>query len=331
MGERPPDGGQRLLHAACWDAAAVRDDVQAYGMEHLGDPSGVLVMDETGVRKTGSTSVGVARQDSGTAGRRETCPRGVFLASASPRGHTLLDRSRSRPQEWSADRVRRHAAGVPDGLALATTGALATARLQRAFDTGVPTAWVAGDEGGGTDGARRPWLPAPQRPHVLAVARSHMVGRGWVQVRVDAVLAEVPADAWGRIEVAQGRKGRRVYAWARARRPDATAAGAAQWLLVRRSVSEPAAVASERAFGPAEVSLAEVARVASTRGIIEARVERAQGAVGLDQSEGRRWDAWHRHITLCRLAHAYREVTRAQAHGSSAAALAADHKGVPAP
>ena len=36
----------------------------------------------------------------------------------------------------------------------------------------------------------------------------------------------------------------------------------------------------------------------------------ANGEVGLDHYEVRRWDAWHRHITLCLLAHAFLVVTR---------------------
>src|SRR5688572_31292858 len=43
IGEAGPQGVQRLLNAARWDAEAVRDDLRAYVIEHLGDePSGVL-------------------------------------------------------------------------------------------------------------------------------------------------------------------------------------------------------------------------------------------------------------------------------------------------
>src|SRR5215210_8699764 len=73
LGERSPDGVQRLLRTARWDADAVRDDLAAYVVEHLGDPDAVLVIDETGLLKKGSKSVGVARQYSGTAGRIENC------------------------------------------------------------------------------------------------------------------------------------------------------------------------------------------------------------------------------------------------------------------
>ena len=60
--------------------------------ERLGDVGGVLVVDETGFLKKGTTSVGVQRQYSGTAGRIENCQVGVFLAYAGPSGHALIDR-----------------------------------------------------------------------------------------------------------------------------------------------------------------------------------------------------------------------------------------------
>src|SRR5947209_19331797 len=55
-GEATPDGMQRLLAQADWDADAVRDDLRAYVLEHLRDPDGVLVVDETGFLKKGTKS-----------------------------------------------------------------------------------------------------------------------------------------------------------------------------------------------------------------------------------------------------------------------------------
>jgi SRSO17 transposase len=91
-GEDTPDGMQRLLNEAVWDADAVRDDLRDYVRDHLGDPDGVLVIDETGFLKKGVKSAGVQRQYSGTAGRVENCQLGVFLAYASVHGRTLIDR-----------------------------------------------------------------------------------------------------------------------------------------------------------------------------------------------------------------------------------------------
>lgn len=68
-GEATPDGMQRLLNTAKWDADQVRDDLQQYILTHLADPQAVLVIDETGFVKKGSKSARVAPQYSGTVGR----------------------------------------------------------------------------------------------------------------------------------------------------------------------------------------------------------------------------------------------------------------------
>ncbi|WP_327230558.1 transposase [Streptomyces murinus] len=59
-------------------AGALRDDLQAYVAEQLGQADGVLDLDDTGFVKKGTTSAGVQRQYSGTAGRTENCQIGVF-------------------------------------------------------------------------------------------------------------------------------------------------------------------------------------------------------------------------------------------------------------
>src|ERR671916_2698867 len=74
-GDATPDGVQDFLSRVRWDADAVRDDLRAYVVEHLGDPEAVLVLDETGFLKKGNKSVGVKRQYSGTAGRIRGLPK----------------------------------------------------------------------------------------------------------------------------------------------------------------------------------------------------------------------------------------------------------------
>ena len=48
-------------------------------IEQIGDPTGGLILDETGFVKKGTHSVGVARQCSDTVGRVENCQIGVKL------------------------------------------------------------------------------------------------------------------------------------------------------------------------------------------------------------------------------------------------------------
>lgn len=92
MGETTPDGVQHLLERAQWDADAARDVLRDYVVEQVGDPDGVLIVDETGFVKKGTHSVGVQRQYSGTAGRIENSQIGVFLCYAGAGGSAFIDR-----------------------------------------------------------------------------------------------------------------------------------------------------------------------------------------------------------------------------------------------
>jgi SRSO17 transposase len=112
-GDRTPDGVQDFLSRAQWDADAVRDDLRAYVMEHLGDGGAVLVLDETGFLKKGTKSAGVGRQYSGTAGRIENCQIGVFLGYAGRAGQALIDRALYLPADWAKDADRRCEARIP--------------------------------------------------------------------------------------------------------------------------------------------------------------------------------------------------------------------------
>src|SRR4051812_31807888 len=115
IGETDPQGVQRLLNSARWDADLVRDDLREYVLEHLGDEqSGVLIADETGFSKKGQKSVGVARQYTGTAGDTVNCQVGVFLAYASNKGTAFIDRALYLPEEWANDPKRRAEAGIPE-------------------------------------------------------------------------------------------------------------------------------------------------------------------------------------------------------------------------
>src|SRR5436853_7294882 len=151
-GDASPDGMQEFLARVHWDADALRDDLRAYVIEHLGDDDAVLVLEETGFLKTGTKSAGVHRQSSGTAGRIENCQIGVFLGYASRHGRALIDRALYLPQGWAGDAGRRAGAGVPAAVAFATKPKLGRAMLERALDAGAPCAWVEVDTVFGADG-----------------------------------------------------------------------------------------------------------------------------------------------------------------------------------
>ena len=317
-GATTPDGVQRLLATAHWDADQVRDDLRCYVVEHLGDPDAVLVIDETGFLKKGTKSVGVKRQSSGTAGRTENCQIGVFLAYASPHGRTFLDRELYLPQEWAADPARREEAGVPETVTFATKPKMARQMLKRTLDAGIPAGWVTADSVSGADYHLRQDVVKRQLRYVLGVTSTQSL---WVWDQgaprhrpIRDVVQRIAADGWTRLSAGDGAKGPRMYDWAWGQiREAAVQAGWGAWWLARRSLSDPTEIAYYLACAPAETTLASLVQVAGTRWAVEETVETGKGEVGLDQDEVRQWTGWSRPMTLALLAHALLTVTRAQA------------------
>jgi SRSO17 transposase len=304
-GEPSPDGMQHLLARAVWDEDGVRDDLRAYVVEHLGDPEAVLVVDETGDLKKGTTTVGVQRQYTGTAGRVENAQVVVLLVYASPAGHAVIDRELYLPRSWARDPERLRAAGVPAQVGFATKPALATRMLVRGLDAGVPAAWVTGAEVYGADPQLRAELEGRGIGYVLAVACDHPVVAGGAPHRADALLRRVPARAWQCVSAGTGAKGHRYYDWAFIRLdPSDPARGGQHWLMIRRNHTT-GELAYYRCWTPRPTPLAVLVTVAGRRWSIEERIKTSKGLVGLDAHQVRRWRSWYRWATLAMLAHAF--------------------------
>jgi len=308
-GEAHPRGIQRLLDEAEWDVDAVRDDLRLYVVDQLGQTNGVLIVDETGFLKKGTKSAGVARQYSGTAGRRENQQIGVFVAYASASGCAFIDRELYVPQEWFDTPARCQEAGIPATRRFATKPQLAGQMLARAFAATVPARWVVGDCIYGAEDLRR-WLEAEEHAYVLAVTSTHAIWEQGEQYSVAELVERHPELGWVRLSAGEGSQGPRRYDWAWIRLPYPCAPCQAHWLLIRRSLNLPEEYAYYRVYGPEATTLPELVAVAGQRWRIEAAFEEAKGEVGLDHYEVRLWPAWYRHITLALLAHAALVVAR---------------------
>ena len=307
-GDASPYGVQHLLGRATWDADEVQDDLRAYVVEHLGDPEGVLIIDETGFLKKGEQSVGVQRQYSGTAGRVENCQVGVFLAYQAPGGRTFLDRALYLPRSWTEDPERCQAAGVPDTVRFATKLTLARQMIERAVEDGVPARWVTADSVYGSDSHFRRFLQERRIAYVLGVTSDYPVR----PYTVSTLAQALPRKDWKRRSAGAGRKGPRRYEWTR-HRMYRDENGWGHWVLIRRQIGAWRERAYYRVFAPARTTLDEMVAVVGKRWAVEECFETAKGECGLDQYEVRSWNGWHRHITLSLLAHAYLTVVRAQA------------------
>jgi SRSO17 transposase len=243
----------------------VRDDLQQYILTHLADPEAVLVVDETGFLKKGKKSAGVAAQDTGTAGKLANSQIGVFLVYATHSGAVLLDRERYLHADWEKDPERCQEAGVPEERRKTIPKpTLAKQMLSHAFAHGMKAAWVTGATVSGGDYKLRSWLEERLQPYGLAVPKNQRIG---LTHRADEVVASWPAEQWERLSAGEGSQGPRLYDWAWQELAfRLTEPGWKQWLLARRSLSDPTELAYSLVFAPQTVSLEQVVRAAGSRG-----------------------------------------------------------------
>ncbi len=312
LGEATPYGIQQFLYRAKWEADEVRDDWRAYVIEHLGEETGVLVLDETGFLKKGKHSVGVQVQYCGTARGKANCQVGVFLTYASSQGLTFVDRALYLPESWTADRERCRAAGVPDEVEFATKPALGVAMLKRALGAGLPAKWVTGDSVYGSNYPLRNWLETIPLGYVLTVSpKDTLLNLKGFPQRVSEYLSQLPEQGWSRLSAGAGAKGERWYDWLLLPLGDPERPGWKRWLLLRRKIDRPSKITPYICFAQEGTTLPELVSVAGKRGTVEQCFETAKQEVGLDEYEVRSYQGWYRHMTLACLAHAFLTVLRA--------------------
>jgi SRSO17 transposase len=321
---------QHLLGRGAWDADALRDEQLGEVLAGLGEEDAVLAIDETGFIKQGNKSVGVARQYCGASGKIDNCQVGVFLSWQTSKGHALIDRALYLPREWTEDKARRQAAGVPEQIAFAPKPSLARAMVERVLAAGVRPAWVVADAVYGSDSKLRFALEEAQQPYVMAVTSKQSVCIGLEKKAARTLLARLQPQSWKALSAGAGTKGPRLFDWALL--PINQPYDPKRWqrfLLLRRSRSKDEEITFYLAFASAGTTLMELARIAGRRWTIEESFAQAKAEVGLDQYEVRSWTGWYRHMTLAMAAQALLAITRARLFAKPAAntlALAAFKK-----
>jgi SRSO17 transposase len=287
-GESRPDGMQRLLNSAIWNENLVRDDLRAYILERLGDPGAVVVIDETSFRKSGHKSAGVGMQHCGTTGQVENCQVGVFLAYASSKGCTLLDRELYLLKRWVDNRQRCLEAGIPEDVAFQTKPELAKRMLERLNASQVPVAWIVADSVYGGNADLRTWLEEHHYCYVGAVANTETVGIQTATGRKRLTVAEAEAQMltasdWQRLSMSEGTKGPRSFDWAMIPILHRWENDGRHFLLIRRRLDDPTEKTFYLVFAPKDSTLAEVVQAIGTRWSIEtcARNRQRNGPGGL--------------------------------------------------
>src|SRR5450755_736786 len=217
--EARPDGMQRLLSNAVWDTDGVRDDLRTYTLEHLGNQSAIVAIDETSFPKQGKKSAGVGVQYCGSTGQVENCQVGVFLSYVTARGHTLVDRELYVPKRWFDDPGRCREAGLPETTRFHTKCELASIMIERIFQAHISISWIVADCVYGSNAKLRTKLQASGYCYVLAVRCTEPIVIPTPAGRMRMTVAEAdarfiqPAD-WQRLSMGEGTKGPRWFDWA---------------------------------------------------------------------------------------------------------------------
>jgi SRSO17 transposase len=217
----------------------------------------------------------------------------------------LLDRRLYLPKEsWMGDRARCDEAGVPADTEFKTRPQQVSEMIDAARTAGVPFAWFTADEEFGQNPGLREDLETAGISYVMAVPKTTTVtdtaGR---ETQIQLLANTLNHTAWQRRACGIGSKGFRVYDWALTPSADTD-----HEYMIRRSTDD-GELAFYHCHNPGHAGFGELVNVAGARWPIEECFGAAKNEVGLDEYQVRKYDPWHRHITLAMLAHSFLAIT----------------------
>ena len=328
--ERNQQALSNFISTSPWEDAPLLEAIGQQAAGLLSAPEAgtatALLLDESGVAKQGTASVGVARQYCGALGKVDNCQVGVYLAYCSDQEATLIDRRLFLPQSWVDDPARCAQAGIPPQAQVYRTKAeLGWEMIQAARAQGLPFDFVGMDAHYG----EQPWLlsrldaegltymadiPATTRVYVevptVGVPR-RQGGRGRkptklrvlegeaVEVRHLVTEEDLP---WQRLNVRDSQRGPLwircavVCVW---RIEDALPAQPV-WLIIRQELDGSQ---TKYSFSNAEPSQpTRLAEWQARRYWVERALQDGKGLAGLDEYQVIGWRGWHHHMTMVLLA-----------------------------
>lgn len=330
---------------APWDDRALLRIADRAVLDQMDRHGGVMAwsVDDTGIPKKGTHSVGVARQYCGNLGKQDNCQVAVSVslvneAVSIPAAYRLY-----LPEAWARDRSRCRVAGVPKEIRFQTKGEIALDQIDALRAEGLPEAPVVADAGYGTSGEFRHGLTNRHLPYVVGIQRTATLwppdknplgparwkgnGRPPTLLRRDrehrpvdalSVARSLPKETWENVAWREGTKGRLSSRFARVRVRVAhrdynrRSLRPTEWLLIEWPEGETAPTKYWLSTLPPNTSMEMLVRWAKVRWRIERDYEELKEEFGLDQFEGRGWRGFHHHATLCIAAYGFLAAERAR-------------------
>jgi SRSO17 transposase len=312
---------QHFVGGAEWDHQPLFTELARQVGEHVGESDGVIVFDPSGFPKQGKQSVGVARQWCGRKGKIDNCQVAVYMSYVTRSEHVLTNTRLYLPEEWTRDRPRMKAAGVPKEVRFQTRHEQALEMLDEQGHL-LPHAWVTGDDEMGRTTHFRKDLNERNEQYLLAVPSNTAIrdleatpppygGRGSDPktpfVQAHQWRDEVDEDRWTRIKVRDAEKGPleiEIVACQVQTKIKRRMMQYNEMLVIIRSLDEQGATKYDYYLSNAasNTSLKEFARVALAENRVEEAIKRGKSEAGLADYEVRNWRGWHHHQVLSLIA-----------------------------
>lgn len=312
-----------------WSDGAVLRAVADAVLPALDLDDAVWIIDDTGMPKKGTHSVGVARQYCGQLGKQDNCQVAVSLSLATEEASLPMAYRLYLPKEWAEDQARRRKAGIPGQIGFATKTEIAVEQLDALLTQGYPKRCVLADAGYGVDTVFRQGLTERGLQYVLGITSAVVVwppgvtplppkcysgvGRRPVMPRrtrsrqpvsVKALALNLPLRAYQTISWREGTNGtlKGRFAAVRVRHAGGNAGRARlrpeEWLLIEWPEGEEEPSRYYLSTLAPDTSLNELVAMAHRRWRIERDYQDLKQEFGLDHYEGRGWRGFHHHATL---------------------------------
>jgi len=325
---------QRAISDAIWDEKEIFSKYRSMVDEDMGDPSGVVIFDESGFVKKGQDSAGVKRQYCGNVGKVENSQVGVFAAYASPHGYALLDKELYIPEQWFSDEYekKRKKCRIPENLEFKTKPMIAAEMLRGIHEQEIIRyKYVVADSVYGhspdfietveglvgktylvsVSSDTLCWLQSPAtrtKPYKHkgeVLSKKELVDRTKKPIKIKDIAANLNSYFWYRRMVSEGTKGPIEYEFNK-KMVVLSKNGLpwkVVWLIMRRTVGENPTYSFFISNAPESAKLSFFVWLSGIRWAIEQCFEETKTELGLDQYEVRKYPGWNHHMLTAILGH----------------------------
>lgn len=269
--------------------------------------AGILAIDDTGLPKQGTASVGVQRQYCGALGKVANCQVAVSTALIKGRLAWVTSMELYLPQTWMDDE-HRASARIPRPLAFREKWRIAVAQVRTVLQAGFALEAVVADAAYGEIATFRAALERLGVAYVVAVP--YFVGARvtGTSESLAAIANGLAPSAWHRIRWGHGTKGPLEARFA-AVRVTIPKGRSERWLLCQESL-----VDGERQYYfsnlPPNTPLKTLVRIARSRWAIEVQYRDLKTELGLDHFEGRSYPGWNHHAVLAAMTFTFLQLER---------------------